>query len=100
MSLELLIAAEARADLDDAVEWLRDQSPELPARFEAEVDRVFDLIIQNPDMFPIIHRPVRRALLRRFPYSVFFVPDELFVLITAVVHQARHPRTWQRRSPN
>jgi hypothetical protein len=29
----------------------------------------------SPLQFPIVHKNVRRALLRRFPYSLFFAMD-------------------------
>lgn len=100
MSLQLLITAEAQADLSEAVEWLGERSPELAGRFEAEVERAFKSIRESHEMFAVVHRKTRRALLRHYPYSVFFVLHERFVLVTGVVHQARDPRTWKQRSPN
>jgi plasmid stabilization system protein ParE len=40
---------------------------------------------------------MRRALVRRFPYAIYFraAPDEIVVL--AVIHGRRHPRHWQSR---
>jgi toxin ParE1/3/4 len=95
-----LVAAEARSDIAEAVGWLRDRSPELPPRFRIAVDETFAAIADRAEMFPVVHREIRRALLRHFPYSVFyFVQDEL-ILVLGVVHQARHPSVWQRRPPN
>jgi plasmid stabilization system protein ParE len=40
---------------------------------------------------------VRRALVGRFPYAIYFraTPNEIVVL--AVIHGRRHPRRWQSR---
>jgi len=53
---------------------------------------------QNPRQFPVVFKNVRRALLRRFPYSLFFVieTDETLSVI-ACFHASRNPARWQRR---
>ena len=43
-------------------------------------------------MYPIVHGRVRRHLLRRFPYGLFYVQYPTEVVILAVVHGRRHPR--------
>ena len=40
--------------------------------FLAEVETVFDAIQAMPLRFPIVHNTVHRALLRRYPFAVFF----------------------------
>jgi len=35
----------------------------------------------NPRQFPVVHKNIRRALLRRFPYALMFVIDEDGTLI-------------------
>ena len=39
----------------------------------------------------------RRALLRRFPYAVYFTVDREELVVLAVLHVARDPSEWQRR---
>lgn len=100
MSRQFLVAAEAQADIAEAVEWLNDRSPALPLRFRNAVEDAFKAISEYPEMFPVVHREIRRALLQHFPYSVFYVVYEHVILIVGVVHQARNPAVWKRRSPN
>jgi len=54
-------------------------------------------ILQNPLAYPRVYGDIRRALVQRFPYAVYFRPlgDELVVL--AVMHGRRLPRRWQSR---
>jgi plasmid stabilization system protein ParE len=40
---------------------------------------------------------IRRALLRRFPYAVYFAVERDVVVILAVLHVSRDPAEWQRR---
>lgn len=53
---------------------------------------------ENALMFPATDSRVRRALLRGFPYSAYFIVEANSVVILAVLHQHRHPETWKTRS--
>lgn len=67
-------------------------------RFLSELDEVFHRIERNPKQFSQLEREIRRALLHRFPYGVYFVegPDDVVVL--AVLHLHREPDMWKSRN--
>ena len=71
--------------------------PGLGLRFLDELDYVLNRVTTAPFQFPAIHPGVRRALLNRFPYSVYFVAGDEEVEIIAVLHQHRHPDTSRSR---
>ena len=96
--MNLRISVEARSDISEAVEWLAERSPTVPQRFRASLEDTFGIILEHPSMFPQVHREVRRALLRKFPYAVFYIVEGDDAVVVGVVHQARHPSTWQRRT--
>jgi len=48
-------------------------------------------------MFPIIEEDVRRALLHKFPYSIYFANEPDAIAIIAVLHQHRQPGEWKSR---
>lgn len=98
MTLEIFISREARADIEEAAGSLGEISPALPARFAAELERVYAAIGEYPQMYPVVYKNFRRALLRRFPYSVFYAVERSFALVVGVVHQARDESTWKRRA--
>ena len=53
----------------------------------------------NPLQFPIFHKNVRRALLRRFPYVLFFViEDDDRLLVIAGIDSSRDPAHWRKRT--
>ena len=84
-------------DLALAERWYLDESPHVLASFEEEIDSTFDLISERPGLYQTVESTVRRALVRKLPFSVFcrILPESIEVI--AVVHQSRDPRTWQRR---
>ena len=98
MTSRLIVSTEAASDIAEAATWLRDISPSLPERFGTELERVYASIVDHPQMYPVVYKNFRRALLRRFPYSVFYVLDAPVVLVVAVVHQSRDEQTWKRRA--
>ena len=95
---EIIFTPAARADLIDAQQWYEDEVPGLGRRFRAAIDAVTERMRVNPQQFPIVSKNVRRALLRRFPYSIFFVVEGDNVLVIACFHASRDPSRWQERT--
>src|SRR2546425_8645542 len=52
-------------------------------------------IRRNPEASQLVDPTVRRALLRRFPYAVFYEVGAVEVVVYAVFHCARDPRVWR-----
>lgn len=98
MTAEILISREARDDIAAAIGGFKDISPVLSDRFVAELERVYANVADYPQMYPVVYKNFRRALLRRFPYSVFYVVGNSMILIVGVMHQARDESTWKRRA--
>ena len=98
MSLEVRYSPEALADVAEAFSWYQAQRPGLGWEFVGELEATLSLLQRMPQAGPEVHRALRRALLRRFPYAVYYAlsPDRLQV--RAVLHMRRHPRRWQSRA--
>jgi len=93
----LHIAALAEDELREARDWYEAQGPGLGRRLVGVVGKMLVDIQENPLRFPIVHRDIRRAMVRRFPYAVFFCDQADVILVIGVVHRHRHPDTWKRR---
>jgi len=50
-------------------------------------------------MYPLVQETHRRALIRRFPYAVFFECEEAAVTVYAMFHSPRDPEKWRQRLP-
>jgi plasmid stabilization system protein ParE len=88
----------ARAELLDAQDWYESEAPGLGRRFRAALDALVKRMSANPRQFPIVFKNVRRALLRRFPYSLFFVIEDETLIVIACFHGSRDPAQWQTRT--
>jgi plasmid stabilization system protein ParE len=93
----LIVRPEAEAEMAEAFDWYEDRVPGLGSEFLLCVDAVFSAVLRSPQQYPRVHRVVRRALARRFPYEVFFVEDDERVVILSVFHAKRNPKRWQER---
>lgn len=97
MSQFSLLTSEAEADLAEAFDWYEQQQRDLGREFVAKVEEYLDRILRNPRQYQEVHQGVRRAVMSRFPYSLFYLLDEGEVVVLAVEHQARHPERWKKR---
>lgn len=95
--IRVRFSSAAHRDILEAQAWYYEQSSGLDLAFRDELDRALKRVQTFPASCPIVHKSIRRANLRRFPYGVFYVErrDHLFVL--GVVHYARSPEHWLRR---
>ena len=96
MATGVIIRPSASADVREAAFWYEAKREGLGSEFVLELDALYDRIAQHPLQFPEIGEGTRRAVLRRFPYAVYFVADDAPVVL-AVLHQHRKPQTWRER---
>jgi plasmid stabilization system protein ParE len=68
--MKLVLRPAAASDLDEAFLWYESQRAGLGEEFLVAVTRVMEVLAESPLQYPIVHRETRRALVRRFPYSV------------------------------
>ena len=95
----VILTPAARTELIEAQDWYEKEAPGLGARFRAVVDATIERMSDNPLQFPVVYKGIRRALLRRFPYSVFFiVEDDEALTVIACFHGSRDPARWQKRT--
>lgn len=98
--MTVVLRPEARADLHEASNWYEAQRLGLGDEFLQQVDAAFRRIEMQPTQFPKIHGELRRVLLRRFPYSAYFLNERRRIVVIGVLHQRRDPWVWQRRLPD
>jgi len=99
MTHELIIAPEAQQDMIDAYGWYEARRHGLGEEFLSCVDACIQTIRRHPERFAKFHQDYRRAVVRRFPYVVFYEHLLDVAIIYAVFHSSRSPEAWQKRLP-
>jgi plasmid stabilization system protein ParE len=98
LTLPLTLRAAARAEFDEAFDWYETQQPGLGVTFASRIHEAFDRISAGPALYPVVFGDVRRAVVRRFPYAIFFRVRPQRIVVLAVFHGSRDPRIWQSRT--
>ena len=98
MNRKLVFWPEAEAELAEAVDWYETRGKGLGADFMRAVDAALAAIQRNPNQYQIIKGRIRRAVLRRFPYSLIYVASEHEVTVLACFHGRRNPQRWIERT--
>jgi toxin ParE1/3/4 len=95
--VNLFLRPAAVADIHAASKYYEEVRPGLGEELADDLDHLFTRLLAFPLSARIVagYEPVRRARLRRFPYQVFYRPDDDRTDILRIVHTARSPETWR-----
>ncbi len=99
MAAELIVAPEAQQDVDEAYAWYEGRQPGLGEVFLSRVDACIQAVRRRPEMHTTLHENYCRALVRRFPYAVFYEYADDRVTVYCVFHTSRDPEKWRQRLP-
>ena len=99
MPAELWLTPLAEQDVAEAYAWYEDQRAGLGEDFLQRLEACLAAVQRSPELLPVALEDYRRALVRRFPYAVFYEYGPGAVTVHAVLHTARDPDKWRRRLP-
>jgi plasmid stabilization system protein ParE len=99
MGVDLILAPEVEQDISEAYDWYERRRPGLGEEFLSCVDACLQGICRSPELHAKIYDEYRRALIRRFPYAIFYEFSQDTVTIFAVFHTSRNPAKWRERLP-
>lgn len=95
MNISFLPAAQD--ELDEAFIWYEEQAIGLGYEFLDEIDQSIRLIATFPKLQTRIDKNLRRCLVNRFPFGVFYGISGEDIIVVAVAHLKRKPLYWLKR---
>lgn len=98
MNYDVRLREEAETDLTEASIWYQEQQPGLGHEFIDKVSSTLQSIQERPLSYPIVYRDMRRALTRKFPFSIFYQIHTNAVIVFGVLHASRNPNNWRNRT--
>ena len=87
---------EAETEALESQRWYETRRRGLGSEFAQAVLDAVSRIAEHPTAFPRVRGDTRRAVLRRFPYAVYFRTLDDHVIVLAV-HGRQHQGRWQSR---
>jgi addiction module RelE/StbE family toxin len=91
MNIEFL--PQAKADMETAFEFYRQYSKGAASNFLAEISAATAQLEAFPESGMVVFDDLRRILLRRMPYQIFYRIEKETLLIISVSHQRSKPRS-------
>jgi plasmid stabilization system protein ParE len=93
-----ILRPEATADIEEACRWYEARRQGLGDGFLDVVGEALEFIGTHRESAPIVHHDIRRQLLMRFPYGIFYRVIDGEVVVLGCFHASRTPRAWRSRS--
>ncbi len=97
MSFAVVFRQIAKREFDDAISWYEDRREGLGRAFSVAVEQLLERIAISPNQFACVRGNVRRAVLQRVPYAIYFVIEDQRILVFAIFHARRAPKHLEDR---
>ena len=89
--MRILYVPEIIDDLADVRDWYESRSDGLGEEFIRMAYAAFEELLEFPGKYEEIYEPFRRALMRRFPYSIYYHCSVDAITVYGVFHSSRDP---------
>lgn len=89
--MKLRYTDRAVIDLEVAFDWYEKQVPGLGLDFIDCVEEKISTVVELPYSCPAHHKDFRRALIRKFPFSIFDTIENETIIVHAVFDNRRSP---------
>ncbi len=83
----------AAAEIGNAIAWYGNPDVGQSTAFVQELERTEAHLRSRPELYQRVEGEIRRAVLRRFPYSLFYVIENEVILVLACMHHHQKPRS-------
>ena len=89
--MQIRFLPEADTDLAEARVWYGLQRVGLDVQLMWRIDKTLQQISDTPRRFPLIYRNLRRAIVKQFPFAIFYEVRRNEIVVFAVFHSKRNP---------
>lgn len=97
MAYEIIVTPYAEVDLKDALAYYNEVSESIHQAFLTTLKTKLKSIQQNPLQFPVAIDKTRKAVIKGFPYNIYFVINLETVFVTAIFNTWRNPQILYNR---
>lgn len=87
----------AEIDLEHAKDWYEIQKENLGDEFLVAISETLLHIKKDPNHFSQTKKNTFKAVVKRFPFSIYFTIINEQIIVFAVFHHSRNPIVWKNR---
>ena len=99
MKYHVSILSEAEVDIDNAYIWYELRQINLGNKFYKKVEESVQFISNNPYCCKVFYKDIRRYIIRKFPYAIYYIVSFEYkeIQIVGVIHFKRSSRLIRKR---
>ena len=97
MNRRLIVEPEAEQDISDGYGWYESRRTGLGPEFLQELESSLNRVVENPLSYTEVIEGVRRSVVRRFPYLIYYRITEQEIRVLAVLPAAQDPEYIESR---
>lgn len=90
--MKVHFSAKASKEMEAAAIWYEEQGRGLGSEFVRAIDVALAKITRTPMLYTIALDDIRRCLLKKFPFGIFFSIESEQILIVSIFHSRRNPK--------
>lgn len=95
--MKLEFHPQAEMELIEEAAYYELQVTGLGERFADEVQRATEVLLEHPTIGALADSHIRKFVLNRFPFTLYYSVAADILRIEVVAHQRRRPGYWQAR---
>lgn len=95
--MKVVFSKFAKSELEDAIAFYELEYSGLGLKFKEEIRKNINIIKKHPQAWAVERGDIRKSLLHKFPYKIFFSIEKAHIFIIAISHQHRKPDYWVDR---
>ncbi len=90
-------SSEAEADFDNSYKYYAIESQKVADNFYKQINRSLITISANPQGFQRVFKNIRKYVIKKFPFIIYYRTENTTIQIIAIFHTSRNPEIWQKR---
>jgi toxin ParE1/3/4 len=91
LSFKVKVRRAAELDIAEAQVWYETQRAGLGADLHSEISKVLTVLTETPLIYTVLYRDIRRAIVHRFPYLIWYRVLGEEVTVLACTHARQSP---------
>ncbi|MDF1546171.1 MAG: type II toxin-antitoxin system RelE/ParE family toxin [Bacteroidales bacterium] len=94
------LSDEAEKDFDISYQYYNTENENVADNFYKHINQSFIQIQKFPATNPKVHEDVRKFVVKKFPFVIYYLLKEPIIRVIAIFHTSRNPEIWQERTVN
>lgn len=94
--MKVRFSKQAAAEMEASALWYEEQRRGLGSEFVRSIDVALSKISRTPLLYNVALDDLRRYLLRKFPFGIFYSIENDHILVVSIFHCRRNPKNLKK----